>query len=249
MSDPTEPLPQPQADADDLSQVVARDYVAELDDASDAGRWVVSKINTDAVDRFNTVILPQGVDRSAYLKNPVVLWEHGKDPARGRRPIGRNLWIKPTSDGRGLVAKTAFADDEFSRGVFALYRDQVLRGWSVNGDALDAGRPTAAEVRARPELAIVKVLYRRIALHEYSAVAIPGNPDAVTEAVARGLWVPELVRARFAATPPPAPPLPPLVGRTLGQVVASVERRARELALSEIELARADVVDLARGKV
>lgn len=245
----TDPTPTTPVDDDD-SQVVTRDYVVELDDAGDGDRpWVVARVNTDALDAFQTVILPDGVDRSEYLRNPVVLWEHGKDPARGRRPIGRAAWIKHRPERRDLLAKTIFAGDEFSRGIFQLYKEHVLRGWSVNGKAIDAGPPTAAEVRARPELRDCKTLYRRIRLAEYSAVAIPGNPEALTEATARGLWLPELVIARFAVPPKSPPPLPPLRGRTLDQVIASVERRARAIAEAEIAQARADVLDLARGRV
>lgn len=238
--------PETETEADvDPAAPVERDYAVDLDDVHDGDRkWVVARINTDALDRYQTVIDPLGVDRSAYLKNPVVLWEHGKDPARGRRPVGRNAWIKARPEKRDLIAKTVFADDEFSRGLFNLYRDGVLRGWSINGTPVSSGPPTAAEVAARPELRSAKLVYRSLRLTEYSAVAVPGNPDALTEATSRGLWLPDLLRARV-----PVPALPPLVGRTLGQVVASAERQAREIARTEIAEARADALDLARGRI
>lgn len=79
-------------------------------------------------------------------------------------------------------------------------------------------------------------------------MAVPGNPDALTEAVSRGLWLPDLVRRKFSL-PAFAPVLPPLRGRTLDQVVASVVRRARETAAAEIAQARQDALDLARGRI
>jgi hypothetical protein len=246
--EPTTEPPETEAEAEadiDPAAPVERDYVVDLDDVHDGDRkWVVARINTDAVDRYATVIDPLGIDRSFYQKNPVVLWEHGKDPARGRRPIGRNAWIKARPEKRDLIAKTVFADDEFSRGLFNLYRDGVLRGWSINGTPVASGPPTAAEVAARPELRSAKLVYRSLRLTEYSAVAVPGNPDALTEATSRGLWLPDLLKARL-----PASKLPPLVGRTLAQVVASVERQARELVGAEVARARADAIDLARGRI
>ena len=64
---------------------------SEVTDVDAGRRWVVARINTDAVDRFDTVVSPSGMDRTEFLRNPVVLWEHGKDPVRGKVPIGRDV--------------------------------------------------------------------------------------------------------------------------------------------------------------
>lgn len=301
------------ADAPEL----LRGYAAEVEDVQSQGdrRWVVARINTDALDSYGTVVDPRGMDKSEYDRNRVVLWEHGQDPVRGMVPIGRNDWIK-AEPGRGVVkAKTVFADDEFSRGLHALYRDDVLRGWSVRGVPVQTGPPTRAEIERRPELAKCQTIYRKWRLKEYSAVAIAGNLDAVTEACSRGAWLPEVVRSMAESAgasggyttktedgrrpapygycpkcgakgvarerrpdgddvcesgcaypsrsalsePPPAPArsaanplegLPPLVvRRTFDDVLASVERRARDLARKEAREALDSALDFAKGKV
>ena len=49
----------------------------------------MATINTDAVDRYMTVVDPSGAQLENYRKNPVVLFNHGD----GSTPIGKNLWI------------------------------------------------------------------------------------------------------------------------------------------------------------
>jgi Caudovirus prohead serine protease len=261
VADGLQPEPEPEP--------IRRGYDSTVDSVSPAGTkrpWVVSRITTDAVDRFETVVLPQGIDRSEYEQDRVVLWEHGLDKARGRVPIGRNLWIKPTPDRRGLIAKTEFADDEFSRGLHDLYRDGFLRGWSIygtpQGGKAMTGPPTAAELKARPELSRCKTVYRSVLLREYSATPTPGNADCLTEevgrslasAVGRGLWVPETLRAMLPATPPaaekPAPPtLPPLRGRAFNDVMRALEQGLARERSAMIAEAIQDARDIARGKV
>lgn len=270
MTDPT-----PEAD-------FARAFAAEVDDVSPAAagkKWVVARINTGAVDRYATVVDPKGMDRSAYLKNPVVLWEHGKDVVRGRVPVGQaggsTGWIKARAEHDDVLAKVVFADDEFSRGLWELYRDEVLRGWSVSGTPLKAGPPTRDEISRRAEMKDCKTVFRAWKLNEFSGVAIPGNPECLTEAVSRGVWMPESVLAlvdsvlpeptpkpepepvaveRFAdddPTPEPsAPALPPfVVRRRLDEVMRSIDRQAREIARGMTAKIHEDVVDIAKGKV
>lgn len=253
-------MPEIEADEPEAFAPFKRAFDAEVDDVDAGKRWVVARIGTAAVDKLKTVVDPAGMDKADFLKNPVVLWEHGLDRVRGRVPIGRSAWLKPAKGGTVTLAKTIFADDEFSRGLFDLYKDRVLRGWSIYGRPSKApgkvGPPTAAELRARPELADCKTVYRSWTLFEYSAVSVPANADALTEAVSRGLWLPESLRGLAAAADPkPAPPanplpnLPPLRGRTKEDVEAAVMRAIRTEADAMLRAAYQDALDLARGKV
>ena len=146
-----------------IPKPLLRAYEATVEDVSKAERMIVAKINTGDVDRYKTVISPEGIDLVAYRKNPCVLWEHGKDPQRGSLPIGRNQWIKPGGSGTGmLIAKTLFGKDEYSRALFDMYEDGTLRGWSVNilPDNKRCSPPTKEEMRARPELSECTMMYR-----------------------------------------------------------------------------------------
>lgn len=171
-----------------------RAYEATIEDVSKTDRSIVAKINTGDVDRYRTVISPEGIDLTAYRKNPCVLWEHGKDPQRGSLPIGRNQWIKPGGGNNGtLVAKTLFGKDDYSQALFDMYQDGTLRGWSVNilPDNKRCSPPTKEEIRARPELSECNMIYRCGELAEYSGVAVPGNAETLSILAERGIWSPE----------------------------------------------------------
>ena len=129
----------------------------------------------------------------------IVLFEHGKSPVRGSVPIGRNVWIKQDNVGRGrILAKTRFAEDEFSDLLFSFYKDGTMRGWSISILPEDVGPPSRDEVRSRPELKECELVYRTSEMLEYSAVGIPGAADCLSDPelrslstlVMRGFWTP-----------------------------------------------------------
>jgi hypothetical protein len=174
---------------------LTRSYEATIDDVKPKERSVVAKINTWDVDRYKTSILSRGAILDGYRKNPVVLFEHGEDPARGALPIGRNEWI--VADDTTIKAKTIFRDDAYSRELFDCYREGWLRGWSVRMVNPEYGPPTAEEIRSRPELKAkdCRLVFRRWEMGEYSAVVVPGNEDTLTILTSRGIFIPDRVRA------------------------------------------------------
>lgn len=220
-----------------------RAYDATVGDIDRQARTIVSTINTDAVDRYRTVILPEGGRFDNYRKNPVVLCNHD---GYSRLPIGKNLWIKGQK--RKLLAKTQFLPegrDETADKVFLLYAEGFLNAWSISFDEIEAGAPTADELRARPDWAGARCVYRVWDLLEYSAVTVPGNPECVTAAAARGLALPG-----WDVPPTPAgPELPPLRGRTVEQVRDALVRRMKAEFFADPESLRRDIFDLARGRV
>jgi hypothetical protein len=165
-----------------------RSYEATIDDVKPGERSVVAKINTSEVDRYRTVIEPMGAKLDGYRRNPIVLWEHGLDPQRGTMPVGRNEWIKQSQ--RGMVAKTQFKDDDYSRELFKCYQEGWLRGWSVRMVNPSYSAPTRDEIRSRPELKDCDLVFRTWELGEYSATCLPGNDDTLTILTSRGIWFP-----------------------------------------------------------
>lgn len=185
------------------AQTLKRAFEAAIDDVSPARRTVTARINTGIVDRYRTVIVPSGGDLRAFQRTPTVLWEHGMDPTRGRQPIGHCTSIKYRRLEDDILAVTQFRTDPYSDQIFECYRDGTLTSWSVDflPDFPQTGRPTPDEVRAHPEWSQAETIFRKWELTGYSAVSYPGNPDALTIAVERGLWVPEEVRRSLAAAP------------------------------------------------
>lgn len=179
---------------------VFRAFSAQVDDVNNDDRSITAKISTFSVDRHNTVFDSRGCDLNNYNNNRVVLWEHSRDPLRGALPIGTNLWIKvDRSSNPKLIAKTKFKKDDFSQQLFEAYRDGEMSGWSISAMPIDFGPPTKDEVRSRPELANVDLVFRKYDLVEYSAVAVPSCVDALTvddyrsisKLISRGIPVPD----------------------------------------------------------
>ena len=94
----------------------------------DADRMIVqSVISTSEPDRAGDVVEPLGLRNAGeFLANPVVLWAH----QRGVPPIGTCLDLQVLPD--RIVARTKFAAaSPLAADIFRLYRDGVLRGWSI----------------------------------------------------------------------------------------------------------------------
>jgi hypothetical protein len=177
-----------------------RSFQADVDDVNKSDRTIVAKISVGCVDRYNTVISPDGIDVRDYVKNPCVLFEHGRDITRGSMPVGKNLWIKVDKSGTGrLIAKTKFRDDDFSQALWECYSDGTLRGWSVSVLPTDFGAPSKEEIRSRPDLERCETIFRRSILAEYSCVAVPGCQEALTDeqlrtygaVISRGIPLPQ----------------------------------------------------------
>lgn len=174
-----------------------RSYEAKVDDVSRPRRTVTAKINTSVVDRYETVICPAGGDFRSFRNAPAVLWEHGQDPTRGRVPVAHCSSIKYRSGEDDILAVSQFKSDPYSQEIFNDYADGTLTAWSLDflPDQGAASRPTSEELRSRPDWSAAKTVYRKWELTGYSAVSYPGNPEALSVAIARGLWVPDDVRA------------------------------------------------------
>lgn len=188
-----------------------RAYEAKIDDVRSEDMSLVCRLNTADVDYYLTVLHPKGIrfDNYRSLGQPI-LWEHGKDlHRRFTDPIGNALWIKhnggnaPTE----IIAKPRFLKDDFSRQRWEWYRDEIIRGWSVNilPDQGSAGPPTKEELRARPDWESASVIYRSGNLIEFSGTVLPGNPRALTDS--RAAKVMELVERNLLWLPEEAEPI------------------------------------------
>lgn len=218
---------------------ISRSYAAKVDDVDKKNREVTSIVSTEEPDRYATVLLAAGCDSGAYLKNPVVLWAHGQDSARGSLPIGRNVSLRfDRAKTPRIIARTRFLDDEFSSGLFAMYRDGFCSAWSIRALPKKFGPPTSEEIRRHPDWRDVATVYRAYELLETSAVGVPGNGSCTTldeqdvpalrSMIARGMFVHPDVRRQLDAKRPIDPrtglSLPPLSlsARTFEQVAADM---------------------------
>lgn len=169
-----------QFDVDDV-QLIRKGLVAEDLKFSEGERACISYITTAAKDRDNEVVDPTGAILTDYRKHPVVLFGHKYD----QLPIGRNEWIK--ADGKGLIAKTVYANHDEAEKVYQYRKDGFPLATSIGFVPLtweDFDVSKSAENKDG-----VKRKYTKWLLLEYSDVPVPSNPEALTIAMSKGLSV------------------------------------------------------------
>lgn len=132
-------------------------------------------ITTRKRDRHGDILEPGGAQISAFLKNPVVLWAHEYRSL----PIGRATSL--VRDGNALKAEILFAPTQFAQEVRDLYAKNFLRAWSVGF------LPVEWEVIEDEEGKFAGYHVRSWELIELSAVPVPANPEALTNALEKGL--------------------------------------------------------------
>lgn len=128
---------------------------------------LIAFASTKDIDRDEEIIEPSAFTESLvdFRKNPVVLWAHD----HGSLPIAKSLQEEITTD--GLLFNPKFADHQFAKDVWELYKGSYLNAFSVGFI------PKASEERdidGRKIRAHIKV-----ELLEVSAVPVPSNRGAV----------------------------------------------------------------------
>ena len=175
----------------------------------EAGLKITHTINTKALDRYYTSVLPQGADVKHFLNNAVVLWSHNMDEATPKIPIGRCIDLDIRED--EIIATTEFnKNDPLAVKVFNAYKDGFLHAWSIgfmpikykevtleNREELNSEYKLNISLEQLEEAGMYGAyVVHKWELLEYSAVPVPGNPEALSadkvdsfkrELVTRGL--------------------------------------------------------------
>lgn len=142
-----------------------RRHVVYVKQADDDGHYE-AVISTRDADRDGDIIEPDGWELENYRKNPVVLFAH--DP---RLVVGGTDDIRATND--GLVAKFHFnLQTQLGRELNALYAAGDMRAFSVGFMPLEYEE-------IREDGRVKGYRFTRQELYEFSAVAIPANPNAL----------------------------------------------------------------------
>jgi len=139
-------------------------------------------ISSEVKDRHGTVVHQDGIDRTNYQGNPMVLFNHGShsgffspDPPPEeilKFTIGRSQ-SQRMKDGK-LHAKTEFyIKKDFPREVWEYTIDGFMPAWSIGFIPVD----TSIE----KEKGVDVLHYKKIELLEYSKVPIGSNPEARKE--------------------------------------------------------------------
>lgn len=150
-----------------LQNKEVQDFVTRIKETGDDRKFKVVA-SSGAVDRYNEIVVPEGIKKDNYLKNPVVLWAHNY----ANLPIGitDRVYIKD----KKVIAEGRFApadaNPEAER-IKKLYEAGFLRAVSIGFI------PMAWEDFKDDEG--YKRKYTKWELLEISFVPVPANPEAL----------------------------------------------------------------------
>lgn len=164
-------------------ELLKRVFDGEIKGIDVEQRTLTAYVSTNARDRMDEVLLPEGVDLTKFKRNPIVLWAHDYH----QPPIGKALWIK--RDGAGILSKMQFANTEFAQEIFNLYKDGFMKAFSVGFIPKEAADGDGEKSPRRT--------YKKWEMLEYSAVPVPANPEALMLAVSKGILMDEGLKSYF----------------------------------------------------
>jgi phage head maturation protease len=192
-----------------MDKLLTRTFIPEVVKADPDSRRVTHKISDDSLDRMNDAIEPLGWETEAYQRNPVVLADHNYQIGS---IIGKSVALKATK--AGLFATTEFGEDGLGPQAFALVQSGLAKAWSVGFKSIDshtvmqgvkAKCPRCKKTREQiigekdPDESgfVFGRHFVKQELLEYSLVAIPANPNAVSAAIQKGVVDPDSALTLF----------------------------------------------------
>jgi HK97 family phage prohead protease len=183
--------------------------------AMEGSRGFKATITTDAMDRDCEVVLPTGMDKRDFMKNPILLWMHD-----ATQPIGKVNSLYRTANGWDMDAEFATPPDGFkgewkADECYALAKAGILKGISIGFMPLESRAPSKKDIETHgSELRRVITKYK---LAEVSLVSVPANQDALITACMKSADLIPLIKKTFnidiavqpatptVVVPPPAP--------------------------------------------
>jgi HK97 family phage prohead protease len=124
--------------------------------------------NANTIDRMNERIDPKGWKLDNYKKNPVLLFDHGKDMAFGSMPIGKAISAEPQDGGLYIKGKVTESKSDKLTAVRDLIEEGILKTFSVGFNPI-----------GEPEKSDGVILIKSAELIECSVVPVPANQDSV----------------------------------------------------------------------
>lgn len=118
-------------------------------------------ITTSSVDRYNESITTSGIDTTAYMGNPVVLYGHDYEGL----PIGKTLKLNQMKNKIKATFQLAVDDYPFAATVYAMIKSGYLNAVSIGGRV----REWSEDYKTILQMEMV----------EFSVVAVPANPEAL----------------------------------------------------------------------
>lgn len=150
---------------------VIKTYEAETKAAKD--RVLTVRISTSNPDRSKDVVVPKGAKLDNFQRNPVVLLGHNYSGLA----VAKADDIQVTDD--AIFARVKFPKKgsyDVADTVYELYKEGIMNAWSIGF------MPIEFEERKDGGFE-----FKEWELFEFSAVAVPDNPEALTVARSKGI--------------------------------------------------------------
>lgn len=160
---------------------VRKGFVSSDVKFAEGEKATIDYITTDSIDRDSEIVVPKGIVFDQFQRHPIVPWCHDYKSL----PLGKCLWIKRTDE--GCVAKTQYAvkSNPFAKQVYEFQKEGFPLGKSLGFIPLEWQDRDPKQNKG------LKRVYLKTLTLEYSVVPIPNNPDALTVAVSKGLFIPD----------------------------------------------------------
>lgn len=143
-------------------------------------------ITSPALDRDYEVVIPQGMNATDYMRNPVLLWNHDSN-----MPVGKCVGLK--REGNSIVGDFTFAQrpDGFEGAYFpefaaSLVAQGIVRGVSIGYASEPGGTRRASADDRRKYGEATQTVFSRWKLWEVSLAPVQSNPDALVTAIRKG---------------------------------------------------------------
>ncbi len=208
-----------------------------------SAKGFTATITTNALDRDNEIVIPDGMNSKEYDKNPLLLWNHD-----ATKPIGKCVGL--TRKTGAVVGEFEFAQRPegfegsfFPEFVAALVGQGVVRGVSICCIPEPNGTRIANEIDRKKYGESLRTVHSRWKLIEVSIAPLQANPEALITAVKKGFvkadevskWmqVPVTPSKRVTIT---LPPVPSRKSASVSMDLASVVRVEMARAMGRISL-------------
>lgn len=141
------------------------DYDDEMYEEKEDNIWSFI-VSTPEVDRYGTIIVPSGIDFSAYMNNPIVLAQHDAN----RFPVGRCLGLYMNGENLEATVQIECITDE-GKELNALIEAGYVKAVSVGIIPVESEEQTIEGNKVK--------VFTKSELVEFSIVSVPANRGAL----------------------------------------------------------------------
>ncbi len=151
--------------------MLIQNYIAETNalQVNESEKTIRHIITTNDKNRYDQIINISGIETNNFLRNPVVLFNHGSfmGSVIDDLPIGK--CVELTKEENKIIVTTKFANTVMAKDIFNLNKEGFLNAWSIGF------KPDYENVVRDNEI----VYINKCELIEYSSVTTPANPNAL----------------------------------------------------------------------